>query len=164
MEGNQTSTPIAGENSSGAMSILPTPTSSFEDRLNAVEKMKANLVAEARTRLEEVSLERRHLDAEEARLRDFLGMDKLAAPAAPEPEKKAKAPRGSVRGPVEAFYWENASVTTELGVRVAYATSAVAKETGLDLDQVQGAASKLAKDGILERIGKSSYRWKQAAA
>lgn len=160
--------PATGENSSasepkGYLFIAPPGDATFEERLLAVEKMKANLIAEGRTRLEEIGVQRRRLDAEEAHLREFLGLDKGPAPP-PVPEKKLKAPRGSVRGPVEAFYKANVGVRTEEGVQVAYSTSAVAKETGLDLDQVQGSAAKLAKDGVLERTGKSVYRWKAQAA
>lgn len=158
--------PATGENSneSGTVpSILPAPEPTFEERLLAVEKMKANLIAEGRTRLEEIGAQRRRLDAEETHLREFLGLDKGPA-APPEPEKKPKAPRGSVRGPVQKFYLDNSHQTTEDGARVAYPASVVAKETGLDIEQVQGAAAKLAKDGVLERIGKSSYRWKAQAA
>lgn len=131
----------------------PAPT--FEERLLAVEKMKANLVAEGKTRLEQIVAERKRLDAEEAHLREFLGLDKMAP--APEPAKKPKAPRGSVRGPVLAFY------QARIG---SHSTASVAKETGLDLDQVQGAAAKLAKDGHLVRVEgqKSTYMWKGEAA
>lgn len=158
--------PATGENSneSGTVpSILPAPEPTFEERLLAVEKMKANLIEEGKTRLNEIRLQRERLNTEEAHLREFLGLDKSTAPSS-VPEKKPKAPRGSVRGPVEAFYKANAGVRTEEGVQVAYPTSAVAKETGLDLDQVQGSAAKLAKDGVLERTGKSVYRWKAQAA
>lgn len=131
----------------------PAPT--FEERLAAVEKMKANLVAEGKTRLEQIVAERKRLDAEEAHLRDFLGLDKVAP--AEEPEKKPKAARGSVRNPVLAFY------QARIG---SHSTASVAKETGLDLDQVQGAAAKLAKDGHLVRVEgqKSTYMWKGEAA
>lgn len=129
----------------------PAPT--FEERLLAVEKMKANLVAEGKTRLEQIVAERKRLDAEEAHLREFLGLDKVAP--APAFAKKAKAPRGSVRGPVLAFYRENATLPPGEGIP----TSRVAEQTDLDLDQVQGAAAKLAHDGLLERVGKSTYRY-----
>lgn len=131
------------------------PVSTFEERLQAVEKMKANLVAEGKTRLEQIVAERKRLDAEEAHLRDFLGLDKVAP--APEPEKRPKAARGSVRNPVLAFY------QARIG---SHNTASVAKETGLDLDQVQGAAAKLAKDGHLVRVEgqKSTYIWKGEAA
>lgn len=155
--------PAIGENnneSSTTPAILPVPEPTFEERLQAVEKMKANLVAEARTRLEEIGAQRRRLDTEEAHLRDFLGMDKVPAPA-PEPEKKPKAARGSVRGPVLAYYRDNAQDALSEGV---YPSVEVAKATGLDVEQVQGAAAKLAKDGLLERVGKSAYRWKAQAA
>lgn len=155
METN-TSPDAAGANENGGVpAILPVPEPTFEDRLRAVEKMKENLVAEGRTRLEQIGSERRRLDAEEARLRDFLGMDK----AAPEPvvEKKPKAARGSVRQPVLDFYRERGLIAT--------ATKEAAEATGLDLDQVQGAAAKLAKDGLLVRApGKSTYYAKAAAA
>lgn len=131
----------------------PAPT--FEERLAAVEKMKANLVAEARTRLEQIGSERTRLDAEEVKIRAFLGPD--APPLEPVFEKRSKAARGSVRGPVLEFY------RTNLG---PHNTASVAKATGLDLDQVQGAAAKLAKDGHLVRVEgqKSTYIWKGEAA
>lgn len=150
----------AGENTSerpkGFLFLAP-PEATFAERLSAVEKMKANLVAEGKARLEQIAATRRELDAEQAKIHDFLGLD---APApAPEPEKKPKAARGSVRGPVLAFYRENATLPPGEGI----STSVVAKQTDLDLDQVQGAAAKLAHDGLLERVGKSSYRWKAQA-
>lgn len=158
--------PATGENSneSGtAPAILPVPESTFEQRLQAVERMKANLIEEGKTRLNEIRLQRERLNAEEAHLRDFLGLDKGPA-APPEPEKKPKAPRGSVRGPVQKFYLDNSHQTTADGALVAYPASVVAEATGLDVEQVQGAAAKLAKDGLLERVGKSAYRWKAQAA
>ncbi len=130
---------------------------SFQERMQALEDQKTALVADAKKRLLELAAWRARIDSEEERLRAFLGHD-VTTP--PEPEKKPKAPRGSVRGPVRDYYRDNATLQTAEGIP----TSVVAKETGLDLDQVQGAAAKLAKDGLLERVGKSSYRWKALAA
>lgn len=136
----------------GEMTPPPAVKFTIEERVAQIDAQRAALVQEAKTRLADIAALRANFDAEEAKLTAFVAAN---TPPEPEPPKPPKAARGSVRGPVEAWFREHPGSV--------YSTAQVAGATSLDAEQVGGAAAKLAKDGILHWVSRGHYKFGPAA-